>query len=101
VKPKSDNKVRHLSRFDEVGFVVDMGEEEVPKGYWKVVNRQNGDLYKELVDKELDSLNRSGTWDMVGKVEGEKRVSSKWVFKVKRGADGSVDKFNTQLIAHG
>jgi hypothetical protein len=31
---------------------------------------------------------------VVDKIEGGKEVGSKWVFKVKRLADGSIDKFN-------
>jgi hypothetical protein len=53
------------------------------------------------VDKELDSLDRAGTWDVVDKVEGGKEVGSKWVFKVKRLADGSIDKFKARLVAQG
>jgi hypothetical protein len=37
----------------------------------------------------------------VDKIDGEKEVSSKWVFKVKRLADGSIDKFKARLRAHG
>jgi hypothetical protein len=53
------------------------------------------------VDKELDSLDRAGTWNMIDKIEGGKEVSSKWVFKVKRLADGSIDKFKARLVAQG
>jgi hypothetical protein len=45
------------------------------------------------VNKELNSLDRAGTWDVVEKVKGGKEVSSKWVFKVKRLADRSIDRF--------
>jgi hypothetical protein len=47
----------------------------------------------------LDSLDRTGTWDVVDKVEGGKKVGSKWVFKVKKLADGSIDKFKARLVA--
>jgi hypothetical protein len=53
------------------------------------------------VDKELDSLDSAGTWDVVDKVDGGKEVGSKWVFKVKRLADRSIDKFKAQLVAQG
>jgi hypothetical protein len=52
------------------------GEEEL-KSYWEVVNGLNAQVWKEVVDRELDSLNRDGTWDVVDKVEGGKKVSSK------------------------
>jgi hypothetical protein len=37
----------------------------------------------------------------VDKIEGEKEVSSKWVFKVKRLTDESINKFRAQLVAQG
>jgi hypothetical protein len=37
-----------------------------------------------VVDKQLDSIDRAGTWDRVDKVKGGKEVGSRWVFKVKR-----------------
>jgi hypothetical protein len=64
-----------------------------------VVEGPNGQLWKEAVDKILDSLDRAGTWDVIDKVEGGKKVGSKWVFKVKRLADGSIDKVKAQLVA--
>jgi hypothetical protein len=83
LKPKSDEEITLFSRLDIARFLVDMGEEEEPKGYWETVNGPNGQLWKEAVDKELDSLDMAGTWNMVDKVEGEKELGSKWVFKVK------------------
>jgi hypothetical protein len=40
-EPKSDDKITLVSRLDEAGFVVNMVEEEEPKGYWKAVNGPN------------------------------------------------------------
>jgi hypothetical protein len=100
-EPKSDDEITLFSRLDEVGFFVDMVEEEEPKGYWEAVNGPNGKWWKEAVDKELDSLDRARTWDVVDKVEGGKEVGSKWVFKVKRLLDGSINKFKARLVAQG
>jgi hypothetical protein len=58
-------------------------------------------LWKEAVDKELDSLDRARTWDVVDKVERGKEVGSKWVFKVKRLTDKSIDKFKARHVAQG
>jgi hypothetical protein len=101
LEPKSDDEITLFSRLDEAAFVVDMVEEEELQGYWKVVNGPNRQLWKEAVNKELDSLDRAGTWDVVDKVEGGKEVGSKWVFKVKRLADRSIDKFKAQRVAQG
>jgi hypothetical protein len=53
------------------------------------------------VYKDLDSVDRAGTWDVVSKVKGGKEVGSRRVFKVKRLADGSIDKFKAQIIGQG
>jgi hypothetical protein len=52
-----------------------------------------------VVDKVLDSLDKAGTQDVVDKIEGGKEVGSKWVFKVKRIAHRSFEKFKTRLLA--
>jgi hypothetical protein len=100
-EPKSDDKITLFSKLDEARFVVDMVEEEEPKGYWEAVNVPNGHVWKEVVDRELDSFDKAGTWDVVDKVEGGKEVGRRWVFKVKRLADGSINKFKAQLVAQG
>jgi hypothetical protein len=51
-------------------------EKEDPKGYQKEVNGPNGNLWKEVVDKGFNSLNRARTWDVVDKIERGKEVSS-------------------------
>jgi hypothetical protein len=100
LEPKSDDEITVFSNFDEAEFVVDMVEKEEPKGDLEVVNRPNGEVWKEAVDREMDSLERAGTWDMVDKIEGGKEVGSKWVFKVKRLAGTSINKFKAQLVGH-
>jgi hypothetical protein len=67
----------------------------------EAVNAPNGDLWKKAVEKELDSLDKARTWDVVDRVAGKKEVGSRWVFKVKRLADGSIDKFKARFVAQG
>jgi len=50
---------------------------------------------------EIDSLHNNGVWDLVPLPEGRKAVGSKWVYKVKRDADGSVERFKARLVAQG
>ena len=49
-----------------------------------------------------DLLNRKNkTWDLVCLPAGAKPIGLKWVFKVKRNADGSINKFKARLVAKG
>ena len=49
----------------------------------------------------MDSLHDNDVWDLVELPTGEKVVGSKWIFKVKTNADGSVERCKTHLVAQG
>ena len=53
------------------------------------------------MSSELTALMRHGTWDLVPPSINCHPVGCKWVFRVKRKADGSVDKFKARLVAKG
>jgi hypothetical protein len=99
--PMMDDETTLFSKLDASGYVVDAVDEEEPKSYLEVVNGPNGDLWKEAVEKELGCLDKARTWDVVDRVAGKKKLGSRWVFKVKRLADGSVDKFKARFVAQG
>ena len=40
-------------------------------------------------------------WDIVLKPEGKRVVSSKWIYKIKHAAGGSIEKYKERLVARG
>ncbi len=50
---------------------------------------------------EMESLLDHDVWDLVPLPEGCKAIGSKWVFKLKTNADGSVESFKAQLVTQG
>ena len=53
------------------------------------------------MDEEMEALHRNGTYDLVKRPTGRKIVGSRWVYKVKRLADGSVERFKARGVAKG
>jgi hypothetical protein len=51
--------------------------------------------------KELGAHRANSTWRPAKLPRGRSPIPSKWIFKVKRKADGSVDKFKARLVAKG
>jgi hypothetical protein len=50
---------------------------------------------------ELTALMRHHTWDLVPPPLHCNPVGCKWVFRVKRKSDGSIDRFKARLVAKG
>ena len=44
---------------------------------------------------------KNDVWDIVPKPEGKSVVSSKWIFKIKHAADGSIEKYKARFMARG
>ena len=51
--------------------------------------------------KELDALITNGTWKRVKRPAGKNIISCRWVYKLKRNDDGSVEIFKARLVARG
>lgn len=57
--------------------------------------------WKKAIESEYASLLKSNTWTVCELPNDRKAISNKWVFKLKRKADGSVDKYKARLVARG
>jgi Reverse transcriptase (RNA-dependent DNA polymerase) len=60
--------------------------------------------FHHTIQEELNSLEQMGTWDVVDRIEvprDAKILPSKFVLKVKRQADGTIDRFKARLVAMG
>ena len=51
--------------------------------------------------EEYDSIVRNSVWDAVPRLENKSVVSSCWIYKVKKAADGSVEKHKARFVARG
>jgi hypothetical protein len=57
--------------------------------------------WKAAMDSEYSGLMRNNTWNLVPPVAGRNLLDCKWVYKIKRKADGSVDRYKARLVAKG
>ena len=57
--------------------------------------------WKAVADSEYDSLIANETWKLVELPKDHKSIGCKWLFKVKYGSDGKVERFKGCLVAKG
>jgi hypothetical protein len=57
--------------------------------------------WKKAMDVEYEALKNSKPWHLVASTQGKNIIDCKWVYKVKRKADGSIDRYKAQLVAKG
>jgi len=69
--------------------------------YSKALRRPDAEQWKQAASEELNAHSTNGTWELVPRPKGKKIIGSKWVFKVKRNADGSVERYKGRLVAKG
>jgi hypothetical protein len=51
--------------------------------------------------EEYRSIMRNDVWDVVPRPEGKSVVTSKWIYKIKHAANGSVEKYKERFVAPG
>ena len=51
--------------------------------------------------EEYQSIMKNDVWDVVPRLEGKLVVTSKWIYKIKHAADGSIKKYKSQFMARG
>ena len=57
--------------------------------------------WKQAIQSEYNSLVSNNTWELAELPPGRKAIRCKWVFKIKRNADGSVARLKARLVAQG
>ncbi|RVW31825.1 Retrovirus-related Pol polyprotein from transposon RE1 [Vitis vinifera] len=57
--------------------------------------------WRQAMVDEMTALHSNGTWNLVVLPSGKSTVSCRWVYAVKVGPDGQVDRLKARLVAKG
>lgn len=82
--------------FDAMAFV-----EKAPRCVEDIQSREDKDLWKQAMDKEIKSIEKNKTWQEVNKPEDEEVLTTKWVFSTKPFESKIEDQYKARLVARG
>ena len=75
--------------------------EDDPKTFKQAMKRSVGELSQEACKAKVDSLVENKVFTVVDRPLDKPVITSKWVFKRKKGIDGTVEKYKARIVARG
>uniref|UniRef100_A0AAV1TF83 Integrase catalytic domain-containing protein n=2 Tax=Peronospora matthiolae TaxID=2874970 RepID=A0AAV1TF83_9STRA len=109
-----------MSDDEEDASVYDQDDDSTPPTFWRAsanameatdlaepvtfqdaINGPDQAHWRNAVKAELKSMHILGVFRAAKLPRGQGAIGTKWVFKIKRKADGSVEKYKARLVAKG
>lgn len=98
-------RFRQLTEIYDVTEEVELDDDELmlmgtiePTSYNKAATEYS---WRQAMKNEIDAVERNNTWELTELPVGKKAIGLKWVFKVKKDANGEVVKHKARIVAKG
>ncbi|OXA48994.1 Copia protein [Folsomia candida] len=72
-----------------------------PSTYKEAVESKEKEEWIKAMQDEIESHKKNGTWKYVKRSANARLLDSKWVYKLKRKMDGTIDRFKARLVIRG
>jgi hypothetical protein len=72
--------------------------EEDPTCFEKAIQRKE---WANAMTEEYQSIMKNKVWEILPRPKNKDVVSSRWLFKIKHVADGSIEKYKARFVARG
>jgi hypothetical protein len=98
-EPKSQiRESRPPVRFGAYMALVTSITDSEPQTFAQAVDQQ---VWREAMVEEYDSIVCNDVWEVVPRPVGKSVVTSRWLYKTKYVADGSIEKHKACFVARG
>ena len=106
VVPKSEHTIGsalaespHSEIFCFLDFILPSGD--TPVRIDEALRSVDRKHWRFALDSEYDQLVDAKTWILVPRSEAKNVISGKWVFKIKKNSDGTIDRYKARWCARG
>ena len=81
-----------------MAFAMLVNEQTVePRNYREAITGHEAENWKQAISEELAAHEKNGTWLAVPRPHWKILMTTKWVFKIKRRTDGSIERFKARF----
>ena len=84
-----------------LGSCFTVADDLEPNNYQEAVSCEDSAKWVEAMGEEHAALVSNDTWDLVEKQDGMNVLKCKWVYKLKRNAEGVVVRYKARLVVCG
>lgn len=72
-----------------------------PTSYTEALSRPDRKHWVAAMREEIQALEENRTWNLTTLPKDRRAIRNKWVFKTKRRADGTVERYKARLVVKG
>ena len=72
-----------------------------PKTYKKAMKLPDADLWRAACEAEISSLVENKVFTVIDRPVDKPVITSKWIFKKRRGLSGAMEKYKARIVARG
>jgi hypothetical protein len=91
-------QVKRPNPFSNYTFLMCDILEQEPTCFEEAIQRKE---WADAMTEEYQSIMKNKLWEIVPRPKSKDVVSSKWLFKIKHAADGSIEKYKAIFVARG
>lgn len=91
------SQIKRPERFDDYVFATEM----YPSNFSDAMKRDDCKEWHKAMNSEMNSLKELKVFTPCMLPEGRKALPCKWVLRIKKNPDGSVDKYKARLVVKG
>jgi len=74
---------------------------DAPATYEEAMSSEYAENWKQAMQEEMQSLIANNTWELKTAPSGTNIIPTKWVYAIKRDANGDITRFKARLVAKG
>lgn len=70
-----------------------------PRSYEEARDRRNHRKWREAMEDEIWTIQQKPVWTLTERPAGKKFIATRWVYQVKKKANGIIDSYKAMLVA--